>query len=128
MSERFIRYTQKKVYRLIGYQACAICLMTFGAFIFTGSQIVFSVFVGSVVFFIANWVYLLFSLYHYGVNDINSAVKNAYAGQAVKLAMVVGLGALCMHFFKINGLAFLSGFILSVLVHCFTLLFIFQSR
>lgn len=128
MSERFIRYMRHRVYHLIGYQACSICLMTLMAFLFAGKQTFFSVFMGAMVFFIPNWFYLLFSSNSNGADGMSDVVKKSYVGQAIKLVMVVGLGVLCMNYFKIKSLFFLFAFIFSILVHCFTLLFIFQSR
>ncbi|MFM2485923.1 ATP synthase subunit I [Celerinatantimonas yamalensis] len=128
MPKRFDEYTRSRVVRLIGFQACFVCLVILGLILFMQSQIVFSVFVGFVIFFIPNWLFILFSYRKYNVKEPVQAIKNIYIGQAMKLALVVGLGALCIHWFTINSLAFLLAFIVSILAHCLTLLLIFQRR
>lgn len=128
MSGHFFEYTRRRVFFLIGLQACFICLLVFGTALFKQKQIVLSVFVGSMIFFISNWCFLLFSLRKYSILSPELAVKNIYIGQAMKLALVVGLGVVFIHLFAVNALAVLFSFIVSVLAHCFTLLLIFQSR
>lgn len=128
MSGHFFEYTRRRVFFLMGLQACFICLLVFGTALFKEKQIVLSVFIGSLIFFISNWCFMLFSLRKYTDSSPASAIKSIYIGQAMKLALVVGLGVVFMHLFTVNALAVLLSFIGSVLAHSFTLLLIFQSR
>ncbi|MFM2482369.1 ATP synthase subunit I [Celerinatantimonas sp. YJH-8] len=128
MSERFVEYTHTRVVRLIGYQACFIFMMALGATVTENTSYIFSVILGSIVFFIPNWFFISFSMLFDRWNEDAFGVKKIYIGQAVKLVLVLGLGAISLHFFSLNGLCFLLAFIGSVIVHCFTLLLIFQNK
>lgn len=128
MSERFHEYTRSRVVRLIGYQACFIFIMALGALVTGKIEAIFSVIMGSFVFFIPNWFYITFSMLLGNIGDDPMGVRKIYIGQGVKLVLVLGLGAISLHLLPIEPLLFLVAFIGSVIAHCFTLLLFFQNK
>lgn len=128
MSERFMEYSRRRAIRLIKLQAFVLGLLIIGSAFWQQKQVVLSVSVGSLIFFLPNWIYVLFVNFGKSAWSPEKAVKSIYIGQTLKLALVVGLGVVCIHFLTMERLPFVIGFIASILAHCFTLLFIFQSR